>query len=236
MGHKTGAAMLAWPQLAMLHLLHEPCGLWPPQQAPHIAQPSAEAHAAHAHAAPKAVGTLHELIRVLAPASCDSMTACHAILQARVTLAEDSNVSMYRWFGSLEHQASCPDPAQEQSGHATGLSGARLTLGMVSQCLKTSRRVQPRPPARAYECYASAVPHRLRESARHLPVPPHMSQGVAPVPRHSLHSGMSSLSPAAGSMPAPQRSHGSMGLPLACCIGQLVTQCLQARCWPSMLW
>ena len=43
--------------------------------------------------------------------------------------------------------------------------------------------------------------HLLRDRARHLPVPPHMSQETTPVPRHSLHRGISPLGDAAP-MPA----------------------------------
>ena len=56
-----------WPQFAMLHLLYKACGLRPPEQAAHIAQPGAKAHATHADATPKALGALHELVCVLGP-------------------------------------------------------------------------------------------------------------------------------------------------------------------------
>ena len=56
-----------WPQLAVLHFLYEACGLGPPEQAAHIAQPSAEAHAANADATPKALGALHEFVCILGP-------------------------------------------------------------------------------------------------------------------------------------------------------------------------
>ncbi len=56
-----------WPQLAVLHFLDKACGLRPPEQAAHIAQPSAKAHAAHTDATPKALGALHELVCILGP-------------------------------------------------------------------------------------------------------------------------------------------------------------------------
>lgn len=52
-------------------------------------------------------------------------------------------------------------------------------------CIRTTTRVRDNPLHQTAAKPTSDRTHRL--SARHLPVPPHMSQGTAPVPAHSRH-------------------------------------------------
>ena len=63
-------------QLSVLHFLNEAGSFWAAQEAAHVAQTGAEADAADAHAAAKAVGALHKLISVL-----------HALARQRPPLA-----------------------------------------------------------------------------------------------------------------------------------------------------
>lgn len=78
------------PQLAVLHFLHEPGGFGATQQALHVAEAGAEAHAANAHAPAEAVGALHKLVGVLhsLPRKGAPLTGAPAHVTRRHTCAQ----------------------------------------------------------------------------------------------------------------------------------------------------
>ena len=105
----------------MLHLLHQERRLRPPQQAPHVAHAGAEAHAADPHAAPEAVGALHELVRVLGalPASVFASVLAH-------TTCDNHRRKLWR-ADKLYRGGSCftaLKAVMKSSGGGYGLKGA----------------------------------------------------------------------------------------------------------------
>lgn len=155
-----------------LHLAHAPArslirppAQSAPEQAPDVAQAGAEADAAHAHAAAVALRALGELVCVLGALPVEAEGETHTRSHAHALCQYDSACH------------STGRAARAFSGIAHG--------GMTVQRPKSVAAAQQPGKAASWACSAAFAPYLLR--ARHLPVPPHMSQAVAPVPAHSRH-------------------------------------------------
>jgi hypothetical protein len=177
-----GLGRRARPQLPVLHLLDDPGRLRPTQQAAHVAQARAEAHAAHAHAAPEAVGALHELVRVLG-----------ALAVQRAPLA-----------GAAAHVA-------RRRARAQALAAQRHVRGVRRACMRAVRPGWVRGPARALGRRQGRERRRAHAPAGPTPAAAVASPGAASAARLAAPSSTAWRRPVRGAGGATEGAAGCAG-------------------------